>query len=316
MQPSARQLLWPVITILCLTGGFLLAGCRQSPEGGGEAPGRSSPKPIVVASIYPLYDWVRQIAGPAVEAHCLLPPAASPHTFAPTPQIAEYASRAALRVVVGLGTDSWAEEMAAGPGGRTLVLGETVTTIPLTGEKGKAGANPHVWLDPLRAAQMIQTLTEALVEIVPEATGDIQQRSRWYQQELKACAEQMTEQCRPGAGAPVVTMHAAYDYFLERCGLPPARVITPFAGKEPSARYLQRLSRQAREEHIRVIFAEPQLSPKLAETLAREIGGEILILDPLGDPNDPQRDTYMKLLHFNLQQLLKGLAVPHPRPLS
>ena len=167
------------------------------------------------------------------------------------------------------------------------------------------GADPHVFTDPVRAAQMVAGLTEALVKLVPAQKAQLEQRSAAYQAELRQFADQASAALKPYAGRHVVTLHAGFDYFLARCGLPPAHVVTAFPGKEPSAQYLETLGRKAGAEHIKVIFAEPQLSPKAAEVLARDIGGQVLILDYLGNPDDPTRDTYLKNLQFDLDELLK-----------
>jgi len=250
------------------------------------------------------------VAGEAVEVYTLLPPGASPHTFEPTPQDAARAGRASLLVVIGLGLDDWARRLVVGGQTQTLVLGDLVDTIPDThsDEHHEAGGpDPHVWLDPVQAARMIAALTEALLDLAPAARDQIERRSAAYRAQLDQFAETMVRAGKPYAGHRVVTMHAGFQYFLARCGLPPAYVITPFPGKEPSARYLEALGRKARQERIKVIFAEPQLSPKAAQVLAREINGRVLILDYLGDPSDPTRDTYLKTMQYNLDQLLAGL---------
>ncbi len=303
--PLTGRALPAFLLVLPLAGILLLVGCP--------APSRQqvfSTRPIVVTSIYPLADWVRQIAGSAVEVYALLPPGASPHTFEPTPQDAERTARASLLVVIGLGLDDWARRLSAGEHTRILVLGDRVATMPNANPDEPhevGGPDPHVWLDPLRAAQMVAALTDDLTALAPTSQAQIRQRSSAYQTQLQEFAPTMTEACRPYAGRRIVTTHAGYDYFLARCGLPPARVITPFPGKEPSARYLETLARQARQESLRVLFTEPQISPKAAQVLAREIGGQVFLLDPLGSPSDPTRDTYLKVLRFNLAQLLKGL---------
>lgn len=304
LSTSSRALLALALVPL-LVGILLLAGCPAPSE-----PDAASARPIVVTSIYPLTDWVRQIGGPAVEVYTLLPPGASPHTFEPTPQDVERIARASLLVVIGLGLDDWARRLVAGEQTRTLILGEHVETMPnvnpdVPDEVG--GPDPHVWLDPLRAAQMIAVLTDELVALAPPSQAEIRRRSAAYRAQLEQFARTMSEACRPYAGRRIVTTHAGYDYFLARCGLPPARVIVPSPGKEPSARYLEALARQARQEKLRVLFTEPQISPKAAQVLAREIGGQVLMLDPLGNPEDPTRDSYLKVLQFDLDQLLAGL---------
>ncbi len=299
-----------MIAILCLLGTFLLAGCPGRPDPG---PASASAKPVVVTSIYPLADWVRQVAGDSVEVYVLLPTGASPHTYEPVPADAARAAHASLLVVVGLGLDDWARKLSVGPQTRTLVLGTTVQPLPNVNPDEPdevGGADPHVWMDPDRAAQMVAVLTEALVTLLPASRAQLEQRSAAYQAELRGLAAEMAQRCRPYAGRRTVTMHAGYDYLLARCGLPPAEVITPFPGKEPSAQYLETIARRARQEGLKVLYAEPQLSPKTAEVLAGEIGGQVLTLDSLGNPDLPTRNTYMKLVRFDVDQLLQGFKEP------
>jgi zinc transport system substrate-binding protein len=282
---------------------LLLAGCAP-PRGPAAAA-----KPVVAVSIYPLADWVREIAGDAVQVTCILPPGGNPHTFEPTPQTAEEVELASLRVVIGLGLDDWAQTLAA-PHAETLVLSEGLQTVPMIGDEPSEanGPNPHLWLDPVRAVQMLDRLIPALEKIAPGSKAQIEQRGRAYQSQLRALGDEMGKVCQPYHGRQIITMHNAYDYFLLRCGLPQERVIATFPGKEPSARYLEDLGLWARQNKIRVIFAEPVFSTKAAEVLAREINGKVLLLDDLGNSEDPQRDTYVKLIHWDLQNLLQGLA--------
>ena len=296
-----------ILGILCLLPAFLLAGCPGTPPAG---PAAGADRPVVVTSIYPLSDWVRQVAGDAVQVHTLLPAGASPHTFEPTPQDAERTARASLLLVVGLGLDDWARKLSAGAQTKTLVLGDQVQTMPNTNPDEPSevgGPDPHVFTDPVRAAQMVAALTPDLAALVPARKAEIEQRSAAYQAQLQQFAQQAEQACQPYAGRQIVTLHAGFQYFLARVGLPPAEVVTPFPGKEPSAQYLEALALKARREHIKVVFAEPQLSPKAADVLAHEINGQVLILDYLGNPDDPTRDTYLKTLQFDLDELLKGL---------
>ena len=300
---------WPLRTLIatCLIiplvlGTFLLAGCPGPP------PAPAFGKPVVVVSIFPLADWVRSVAGEAVEVYTILPPGANPHTFEPTPAIAAAASRASLRLVIGMGLDDWAQNLST-PHAQTLVLSDGQTTVPMMGdEPGEAnGPNPHLWLDPVRAAQMLDRILPALEQLAPAQQAQIAQRGKAYQAQLRALGGELHAAGAPYAGRQIITMHNAYDYFLQRCGLPPERVVTPFAGKEASVQYLESLALWARQEKVHVIFSEPVFSPKTAEVLAREIHGQVLLLDDLGNPQVPERDSYVKLLRWDLHQLLAGL---------
>ena len=136
----------------------------------------------------------------------------------------------------------------------------------------------------------------------------MRRRGQAYQQELQALAPELETRLRPYRDQRITTMHDGFNYFLARCGLPPALVITPYPGKEPSARYVEWLVQTVRAQGARVVAAEPQFSPKVAQTLATETGARLITLDPLGDPQNPARDTYVKLLRWDGEQLVAALS--------
>jgi zinc transport system substrate-binding protein len=96
-------------------------------------------------------------------------------------------------------------------------------------------------------------------------------------------------------------------YFGDRYGLEQVGVVEEFPGKEPSPRYLADLVALAREQEAAAIFAEPQLNSAAAEALAREIGVGVAVLDPIGGPQVPGRETYTALLGWNTRAMVNAL---------
>ena len=80
------------------------------------------------------------------------------------------------------------------------------------------------------------------------------------------------------------------------------------SGEEPSAGWMIEVVNQARERQIKAVFVEPQLSPALAESIAREVGARVLPLDPLGGKELEERDGYLPLMRFNLRQFEAALS--------
>jgi zinc transport system substrate-binding protein len=284
---------------LALLGVALAAGCGAS-----KAPPASQARIKVVATIYPLYDWVRQVGGDAVDPTVLLKPGESPHTFEPTPSTAMNASQAKVVVAVGLGLDGWIERIAGDPK-RVVKLGE-VRGIALI--RDKEGVNPHVWMDPQRAIVMVRALEKALAAADPAHAAMFHANAVAYQAQLRRLSDKIAEQAKPYRGRSVITFHNAFTYLLDRCGLRLAGAIEPFPGKEPSAQYLQALTATARRLGQRVIFAEPQLSPKAAQVIANEIGGHVGILDDTGTPSDPRRATYTALVQYDVDEIVRAVA--------
>src|SRR5690606_15765482 len=104
------------------------------------------------------------------------------------------------------------------------------------------------------------------------------------------------------------TTQPAWRHFARRYGLEEVATVAGFPGREPSARWVADVVRTAREHGVTVIFAEPQLSPKAAETIAREIGGRVLMMDPIGGPGLAGRERHSDLLRYNAGMLADALA--------
>jgi len=259
----------------------------------------------VVASISPIGDMVREVGGDRVVVRVLLPPGASPHVFEPTTSTAKDISQARLFFGVGAGLDFWAEKLvrASNEHARTIVLSEG---MKLVREEGKHGhghetANPHVWLDPLLAMEMIRKIEKTLQETDPQGTHTYRVRSAEYIAKLQALDAEIRETVSTFSIKSFVSFHPAWDYFALRYGLKSVGVIEESPGKEPSPQRLQAIVKAIRHYHIRAVFAEPQLNPKTAEVIAHEAGVKVIMLDPEGGL--PGRETYLGLMRYNLARL-------------
>ena len=288
----------------------------------GEAAAQGAPPPLrVVATIAPFHDWARRVGGDRVEARLLLPAGASPHTFEPTPGEAKEIVRAALLLQNGLGLEAWAAKLLRGAGGpRVVTLTEGLPRLraqeeidPEGGARKDAGGgtetwDPHMWLDPVRARGMVERIAGAFSAADPAGRDAYARRAAAYLRELEALDAEFRAALAPHRGRPVVTYHGAFGYLLDRYDLRLAAVIEPFPGKEPTPKYLQAVVQTLRRLGQRVVFAEPQLSAKPAQVIAREVGGRVAILDPLGGPGAPGRETYLDLMRWNLKRMKEAFG--------
>jgi len=263
----------------------------------------------VMASIYPVGDMVKEVGGDRVEVKVLLPPGASPHVFEPTMKTAKEIQQTRLFFAVGAGLDQWAEKLvkASGENIRIVVLSEGMKLLREEGEHGHdhGGANPHVWLDPLLAVEMVKKIGRALEETDPQGASLYRQRSAEYVAKLHALDGEIRKTVSTFRIKSFVSFHPAWDYFALRYGLRSVGVIEESPGKEPSSRKLEAIVKAIRDYHIRAVFAEPQLNPKAAEVIAREAGVKVIMLDPEGGL--PGRETYMGLMKYNLERLKEAM---------
>jgi zinc transport system substrate-binding protein len=261
----------------------------------------------VVATIFPLADMVRQLGGEKVIVTALLPAGASPHTFEPTTEQAKNISRAQLLCHIGGRLDDWAAEMASARSHSLIILNLAEAALQ-RGWRPQPEAdeafNPHLWLDPLTVRDYLcPALVEAMSEADPHNADYYRSNLAAYQKELTALDSEIRSSLDPLPEKSFVSVHAAWQYFAARYGLDQAAVITDFPGQEPSAAWIAGLVDLCRSHGVRVVAAEPQLSKSVAEMIAREIGGKVILLDPLGREGLPKRDSYLNLMRYNMAVL-------------
>ena len=296
---------WYIGVIVGLNFVLVLLSACASPA----LPQRSTPgdKVLVIASITPLGDFVRHVGGDRVQVEVLVPPGTSPHTFEPTPEQVKLLARADLLVLNGVGLEFWADKMvesAANPDLRVIVTAEGLDILQTADEEGKVGGNPHVWLDPINAALQVARIRDALVEVDPAGKDVYLKNGARYIEDLKALDRDIMLRVAEFREKRFVAFHWAWIYFARRYGLEQAAVIERVPGSEPSPGDIAQVVEAIRSIGAKAIFAEPQLSPRVAEAIAAETGAQVLFLNPLGEPPDYD---YIRTMRHNVEQLEKAL---------
>lgn len=295
-----------LIILSLLASGLTLSGCDSYPHGG---------KISVIATIFPLGNMVKELGGDRVDVTILLPSGASPHTYEPLPSQVEELAKARLCLKVGLGLDFWIDKLIASADNRELKvidLGEGIDSSLLLPSSEVEGTsewkyNPHIWLDPAIAAEIARSISRALTSVDPENKEEYDQRLEAYLGELDHLKGEVESLGSKVNHKEVVTFHSAFAYLLRRAGLSQSAVIEEFPGKEPTAQYIEKVVNTIKSLGIPVVFAEPQFNPKAAQVIAEEAGVDFRTLDPLGDPADPERDSYLKVIRYNLHTLEESL---------
>jgi zinc transport system substrate-binding protein len=280
----------PTLFVLLSTLSVVL-GCKGNQEN----------RVLVAVSINPLVSLASAVGGDRVEVVRLVPPGASPHTYEPTPSQVVMIGRADLVVLVGLGFEFWAEDLlsATRPSdGERLVVHLSETVEPIDG-------NPHVWLDPVSAVSQVELIRDALVEVDPERGAIYTENAARFIGELQDLDQELVREIATWSQHSFVAFHPAWVYFARRYGLVQAAVVEETPGREPSPAELAGIIDTARRIGARAVFAEPQLPPGIAETLAEESGATVLFLDPLGGGNAPS--DYLGLIRYNVRTMAEAM---------
>lgn len=322
---SKLKSLWAWLAlVLFLAAG--VAGCGNNPrqEGVPSSPNRERVR--VVATFYPVAYFARQVGGDRVEVTTLIPTGVEPHEWEPSPRQVLALKQADVFVYNGAGLEPWATRLVEGAGNRELVVVEASKGLELLtfeAEPGQAGTesgmareheheglDPHVWLDPVYAQEQVRRILEGFTAADPAGATAYRSNAERLIDRLQRLDAKYRSELAGVAGKKVFTSHAAFSYLFRRYHLEqvPLMGISPEA--EPNPAQMARLVRLAREDGARYIFFESLASPRVARTLAAEVGAQVLVLNPIEGltPEEASRgEDYFTLMEQNLANLKRAL---------
>ncbi len=261
----------------------------------------------MAATIYPLYDIARNVAGDAGAVKVIVPPGASPHLFEFSPRQLQALQNVRAVLAIGHGLDNWATQVT------NVVKGTRVITVDQgidlrTFEDGTT--DPHYWLHFGNARKITDNIAKAFIEIDPAHADVYRANARAYEGKLAEKERELKRLFAPMQGMSILTFHDAWFYFAENFGLTIAGTFEGAAGEEPTPRYLAELQRKIKNDHIRIIFIEPQLSTGVLEGFAKDNNVAVAQLDPLGGVEG--RTSYLELMQFNANSIRQALQKRGP----
>ncbi|MCL0082376.1 zinc ABC transporter substrate-binding protein [Dehalococcoidia bacterium] len=262
--------------ILAVTG--FAAACQPVAETPAEE------KIRVIVSILPLADFVENIGGERVAVTVMVPPGASPHTFAPTPGQLLEVSKAKLFVKVGSGLGferAWMDRIRA-QNEDMLIIDSSVGIELIHGGCpccAPGDLDPHIWLSPLNAKIMVQNISEGLISIAPEYADFFAENTRRYLAELNDLHIYIREQLDGFVNRYFLIYHPAFGYLARDHNL--TQLAIERDGKEPTPRVIMESIDLAVKHNLSYVFVSAQFPLRPAETIARSINGQTALIDPL-----------------------------------
>ncbi|HUG88343.1 MAG TPA: metal ABC transporter substrate-binding protein [Actinomycetota bacterium] len=274
----------------------------------------------VAAGFFPIAEAAEIVGGPRVHVENLTPPGSDPHDVELTPDEVDLILDADLLLYLGGGFQSGVEELAERRDGASLDLLEGVETIEGTDEhegeeEGHEGeeVDPHIWLDMLRYARLVERVGEALVEVDAEGAEAYRERAGAHTEEIRALDERFAGRLAACERDLLVVSHAAFGYLADRYGLHQEAITGISPESEPDPQRLAELTDLVRSEGVTTVFTETLVSPDVAETLAREAGVETAVLNPLEgltEEEDAAGETYLSVMESNLETIAEALGCP------
>lgn len=308
----ARVFAW----LLLLLIPFVTA-CRK-----GDGPAHEAKKLQVVTTLFPLYDFVRVVGGDRVEVRLLLPPGVEPHNFEPRPEDVVRLTKADLFVYTNRYMEPWAARILKGVENKGLLVvdaSDGVTFIPVAEEDGheegghhhEGGMDPHVWLSIPNAERMVENIRDGLTRKDPAGSDYYRKNAADYRARLEELDRKFREGLS-GCGQRLFLHggHYAFGYLAKQYGLRYVSAYAVSANAEPTPRKLMALVDLMKKNALHAIFFEELLSPRVAETIARETGATLLKLHGVHNVTREELAAgagYLSLMEENLKNLRIGL---------
>lgn len=296
----------------------IAAGCTNSPEGGSDNQGSQSDQLQVVTTFYPLYDFTKKIGGEYVHVRNLVPAGADPHQWTPSTSDMVTMSNADLFIYNGAGFEVWTDNFLNTLDGEIVVL-EATRDINLLEVDSHAHDDhdhdhdefdPHVWVSPKRAMLMAENIKNILVQINPEYKEQFLANFEWFMEDLEELDQQFEAVIANSSKDYIVTSHNAFAYLAYDYGFEQRFIMGLSTEAEPTVQHLSEISHFIEEHDVQYILFEALSSSKAAETLAKDLGVETLVFNPLEGLTKEEEEAgedYLSIMQQNLETIETAL---------
>lgn len=304
---------------------LLISGCSPSQN--------NSDKPRVIASLFPQYDFVRQIAQDKVEVILLLPPGVESHAFEPTPSQIIQITQADLFIYTNAAMEPWIDKIVENIKDEKLLVLESAKGITYIDHDhddhddhddlddhddyddhdDHDDEDPHVWLDPINAKIMVNNILEALIQIDPVNKDFYTANAQDYLSKLDDLDLAYQEVFAFTDNDTIVYGgHFAFGYLAHRYNI---QVLSPYTGfapdSEPTANAIAQLIDTVNRLNIKIIFYEELIDPRVARVISEQTGTTAMLLHGAHNLTTKEMDeglTYLDIMYENAEKLKAALS--------
>lgn len=289
----------------------------------------------VVTTIFPLWEFAKNVGRDRVEVAILLPPGVEAHAFEPKPTDILTIQKADVFIYTGSFMEPWVADLLKGIDKGKLAIVDTSIGINIlktlrkklvsqdesldhkqhhghSHDEHAGGIDPHIWLDFSNAIKMVNTIAQAMIEKDPknkefyqanarDYTNKIEDLDRKYRHSLASCRTRVILH----AG------HFSFGYFAQRYGL---KYVSAYKGftpdSEPTPKMLVNLIRDVKKYGVKTIYYEELIMPRVAHAISKETGCDIKILHGAHNISKEEKEqgvTFVSLMEKNLENLMIGL---------
>lgn len=319
-----KKKVWAVILITTV---MLLAACSQKNDA--EPDQSEEGKLKLFTTIYPFQFFSERIGGDLIEVESIIPPGADAHSMeVAMKKMMEIAESDAF-IYSGTGLESFADAVVDAINDEDMKVVRAAEDVSfITGykdeheehneenhdekeEQNEMNVDPHVWLDPMRSVIIAENIRDAFIEIDPANEGEYKKNFDALQKELEQLNTEFQELVNSAETRKFVVSHSAYGYWEDAYGLEQIAISGLSPTDEPSQVELAKIIDTVRENNIKYIFFEPNLTNKIADMVKNETGTTPLELDNLesiSEENIDANEDYFAIMRKNIEALSNALT--------
>jgi len=287
----------------------------------------------VITTFLPITQFTKAVAGDRAEVTQLLPPNTGPHDYQASPEDVQRLTQADVLVQNGLGFEEFLEDLvenATNPNLKIIDSSQGIATISHESVAGEVHAeehghegdevhaeehghegdfNPHVWLDPKRAVQQVETIRDGLIAADPAGEPEYTANAAAYVEKLRQLDAEIATTLKPYAAQTFVAFHDFAPYFAQSYGLK-AEFLVDIPEDNPSPNDVKRVSDQVKASNLKTILTEPQAGDNTLSALANDLNVTISEFDPMETGNTAalEPDYYFIAMRQNVKSLVTAFG--------
>lgn len=297
------------IILLLLLIGTILIGCQpyNAPNSNSVESTNNNNQLTIVTSFYPIYISALNVTKDVPNVtlvNMTKPNTGCLHDYQMTPADLKTLEAAKVFIINGANMEAFMDKVVAQLPNLNII--EASKGIELLKNASDGEDNPHVWVSISNDIVQVQNIGKQLAAIDPKNADKYLSNAAEYVKKLETERDKMHKALDSITNRDIITFHEAFPYFAKEFNLKIAAVIEREPGSEPSAGELADTIKIINEKKVKALFAEPQYSTKATDTIARETGAKVYMLDPIvtGPMN---ANAYIDIMDNNLKILEEAL---------
>ncbi|HBJ1652415.1 metal ABC transporter solute-binding protein, Zn/Mn family [Clostridium botulinum] len=293
------------LTLSCILISLFIIGCSNSNSTNESNKVNDDSKKLqVMVSIYPLKEFTEKIGGDKIEVTCLVPENMEPHDYEPKTKDFEKLMNSDIFIYNGLGMEHWIDSV------NNVVSDDKVLKVNSSDgiDVRKEGelVDPHSWLSLIQVQKQCENIKDALISLDETNKDTYEENYNKFKKELQGLYDEYSAKFNDLSQKDFITGHAAFGYLCRDFGLTQKSVENLYGEGEPTPKELENLVNFCKENNKKFIFSESLASPKVSETLASEVGAEVVPIYTLESSEDDM--SYLDAMKSNLDKIYKSLS--------